>query len=70
MTTINVDIEVELDEFSDEDIKKEAKARGLLDEEDTEGGIVEMFYAFKLGKEDRAIELARKIAQDYTGMIL
>jgi hypothetical protein len=29
-----------------------------------------MFYAFKLGRNDRAMELAKKIAQDHVGGIL
>lgn len=69
LRTITVDVDVDLDEFSDEDIRAEAKDRGLLDYDACED-IIEMFYAFKLGKEQRAIELARKIAQDATGKIL
>lgn len=67
--TVTVDVDVDLDEFSDEDIKAEAKERGLLDY-DACDDIVEMFYAFKLGKDARAIELAKNIAQDATGKIL
>lgn len=67
--TITVDVDVDLNEFSDEDIRAEAKERGLLDY-DACDDIIEMFYAFKLGKETIAIELAKKIAQDATGKIL
>lgn len=67
-----VDVEVSLDEFSDEDILEEARERRLdpYPECEKESDITEMFYAFKLGREDRAMELARKIAQDHTGGML
>lgn len=69
MTTKYVTVSVDLDDFDDEDIKQEAKDRGLLNGEDDDE-ITEMFYAFKLGKDSRAIELAKKIAMDHTGKIL
>jgi len=69
MTIRTISVEVDLGDFDDDDIEQEAEERGLLNcENDDE--IFEMFYAFKLGKTDRAIELAKKIAQDHTGKIL
>lgn len=67
--TVTVDVEVDLSEFDDEDIREEAQSRGFL-EGDPEGDILEMFYAFKLGKTEHAMELAKKIAMDHTGKIL
>lgn len=66
-----VDVEIDLGEFSDEDILEEAKERRLggFEQEDP-SEITEMFYAFKLGRDDLAMELARKIAQDHTGRLL
>jgi hypothetical protein len=65
---VSVEVEVDMSDFTDLDIENEAKERGL-------GGIDpdhlnEMFYAFKLGRTDRALEIARQIAQDHKGMIL
>lgn len=67
-----VTVHVDLDDFDDDDIREEAVSRGLMDENENEidETIREMFYAFKLGRNDRAMELAREIAQDATGMIL
>ena len=65
-----VSVEVDLDDFDDDTIYEEAKERGLFDEQTCDETIQEMFYAFKLGKTDRAMELAREVAQNATGMIL
>jgi len=69
--TVYVDVEVDLSEFSDEDIFEEAKERRPGDFETQDpSDITEMFYAFKLGRDDLALKLARKIAQDHTGGLL
>lgn len=71
--TMTVDVEIDLDDIDDDDLRQEAEDRGMLDFDESRGYdemIEEMFYAFKLGKEDRAIELAKKIAMDHTGKIL
>lgn len=65
-----VSIEVDLGDFDDEDIKDEYELRGLGEGGMHSGDIEEMYYAFKLGKTERAIELARQIAQNATGKIL
>jgi hypothetical protein len=67
---ITTDVEVDLSDFDDDDIAEEYESRGLGGEGAVRDTIQEMFYAFKLGKEDRAIELARQIAQDAMGRIL
>lgn len=62
-----VDNQPDIDQFDDSAIESEYRARGL-------GGgaeeLSEMFEAFYLGRIDRAIELAKKIAQDATGRFL
>lgn len=69
--TINMDVEVDLSDFDDDDIEQEAIDRGfILSEVVDDSDIVEMFYAFKLGRDDKALELAKKIAMDHTGNIL
>ena len=68
-----VEVDVDLDEIDDDDLIEELKSRSLGDRvnlADTDEDIAEMFYAFKLGQDERAIELAKKIAQDHTGRIL
>jgi hypothetical protein len=66
--TVTVEAEVDLSDISDEDLLEELEERTL-------GGVQrdqveEMFYAFKLGKTERAVELARKLAQDVLGRVL
>lgn len=80
MTTVNVrawvDVDVDLDEVDDDDLLDEVRRRGFNvwkgseQIEDADERMTEMFYAFKLGKTERAIELAKGIARDHTGRIL
>jgi len=65
-----VDIDIDLSEIDDDDLIEELKSRNIgLPEGDVED-VTEMFYAFKLGKNERAMEIAKKIAQNHTGRIL
>ena len=66
---VDVDVDVEMSEIDTEDLLEELALRGH-DYVDTGELMAEMFYAFKLGKNDHALELAKKIAQEHTGMIL
>lgn len=78
--TVNIDahigyinLDIDLDDIDDDDLIAELQHRKLGNQvnlEDTESDITELFYAFKLGRDDRAMELAKKIAQDHTGRIL
>jgi hypothetical protein len=69
---VTVDVDVDMDDLTDEDLVSEMEERGLKTAADyeQEAQIEEMFYAFKLGKADRAMEIARQIAQEATGRIL
>ena len=67
--TVTVDVDVEMSDIDTEDLLEELALRGN-DYVDTGELLTEMFYAFKLGKTDHALELAKKIAQEHTGMIL
>ena len=71
MTTvsINVDVDVDLSEITDDDLIEELQERGTLPSS-FQYEMTEMFYAFKLGKNDRAMEIAKSIAQEHQGMIL
>jgi hypothetical protein len=69
--TISVDVDVDLSSFSDDEISEEFFSRSLSDSESVDqADIVAMHEAFYLGRTDRAVELARKIAQDHTGRLL
>jgi len=65
-----VDIDVDLEDIDTDDLIEELKFRNVGVPEGDIDDVVEMFYAFKLGREDRAMELAKKIAQDHVGGIL
>lgn len=67
---VSVEVEVDMSEFSDDDIRDEAAERGIIAGGGGDDSVTEMFYAFKLGRNDRAMEIARQIAQEHTGMIL
>lgn len=66
-----IDVEIDMEDIDTDDLVEELKSRnvGLFPEADIDD-VTEMFYAFKLGRIERAMELAKKIAQDHTGRIL
>jgi hypothetical protein len=66
----NVDIDVDLEDIDTDDLVEELKSRNVNVPDGNPDDVVEMFYAFKLGQTDRAMELAKKIACDNTGRIL
>lgn len=73
--TLEVDIgytsaDIDLGDIGIDDLREELRSRGSGVAEDLSDDVVEMFYAFRLGQTDRAIELAKKIACDHTGRIL
>jgi hypothetical protein len=65
-----IDIDVDLEDIDTDDLIEELKSRNTGPIDNSLEDVTEMFYAFKLGKTDRAIEIAKKIACDYTGRIL
>ena len=68
--TVEVDVDVTDDDFSDDDLIELCEARGIWISPAADDDIMEMFYAFKLGKTDHAMDVAKRIAQDRTGLIL
>jgi hypothetical protein len=71
--SVNAWVDVDLDDISDDDLIDELESRNLgrrFELNADENPITEMFYAFKLGRDDKAMEIAKKIAQDHTGRIL
>lgn len=69
MPHITVEVEVDIDEFDDDDIRREFIKRKLSDLEITVE-IDEIFYALKLGKNDIVMELVRKFVCNATGRVL
>jgi len=67
--TVSITIDVDISEFDDDDILCELQDRGIV-ACDIADELTEMFYAFKLGKQDRAIEIAKQISSNHMGMIL
>jgi hypothetical protein len=65
-----IDIDVDLEDIDTDDLIEELKSRNTGPIDNSSEDVTEMFYAFKLGKTDRAMEIAKKIACDYTGRIL
>jgi hypothetical protein len=65
-----VDLDVDLEEIDTDDLIEELRSRNVGVPEGDVENVLEMFYAFKLGRNDLAMELAKKIAQDHTGRIL
>jgi hypothetical protein len=59
-----------MEDIETDDLIEELQTRNVGVPEGSIEDVTEMFYAFKLGNEKRAIELAKKIAQDHTGRIL
>jgi hypothetical protein len=68
--TAYVHVDVDLDEIDTDDLIEELKSRNIGVPDGNVEDVTEMFYAFKLGRTDRAMELAKKIAQDHVGGIL
>ena len=72
MTTITVttDAEVDLEEIDTNDLVEELSRRDVGCGESVKELIDELFYAFKFGKNDLVLSLAKQIAQEHKGMIL
>ena len=69
--TVYVSVEVDFSEFDTDDLKDELKSRGVdVGESDMDDQLDEMFYAFKLNRLERALEIARQIAEGHKGAIL
>lgn len=78
--TVNVDVDVHLDDVDTDDLVEELESRGVpvsskkaevppLNGEETHP-LHEIFYAFKFGLTDRATELSRAYVCDELGVVL
>lgn len=69
--TIMTEVEVDLDDFDDDDIREEFESRNLASAgSDISDQIDELYYALYFGLNDKAMEIARKLAMDATGRVL
>ena len=62
MPYIQVDVDVDLDDFSDDDIRDEYESRGLGDDDDEEGMalLTKAWLADREGRKDEAYALLRE----------
>lgn len=67
--TVSVTIDVDISEFDDDDLLSELQERGIVTS-DIEDELTEMFYAFKLNRIERVLEIAKEISSNHVGMIL
>jgi len=65
-----ISVHVDLDEFDTDDLVDELQRRNKEVPGSVSSDIRRMFDAFKVGATDRAMAIAREIAQDSTGGIL
>lgn len=74
MAWVNVD--VELTEFSDSELKAEMISRGFQvfedgkDEYERDSEFQTLYELLALGKKDEALEMVRTMVQDHTGRVL
>lgn len=70
--TVDVDVDIDTDDLSDDDLIEICKERGIFsagaDVEDDP--IRAMWEAFRLGRVDRAMVLARQVAEAHVGRII
>ena len=71
MTTITIttDVDVDIEEFCDEDLIDECERRGLMFSDGNEFGNA-LFLALKLGDKDKVYELCRAHVQESRGCVL
>lgn len=71
-----VNVEVELSEFSDSELKAEMTTRGFLvfedgkDKYERESEWQRLYELLALGKKDEALELVQRMVQNETGRVL
>lgn len=73
MTTVTVEVDVDLGDLETDDLLEELESRGKSVDSpatDSDRQLVEIYHAFKFGLSDRATELARAYVCDQLGVIL
>lgn len=67
---VEVEVEADLDDFSVEELQRELMSRNEMVPGDTGDLIAQMWTAFYTGKENRAMEIARTLAETATGRMV
>lgn len=73
--TVDIEVEVDIDDFSDEDIIDEAEARGLATSipplnSEKHHPLHDVYYALKYGSDADALVLMRNFLCDELGVVL
>lgn len=69
-TTVEVDVDVSVDDLSDEDLIEICEERGLM-AGGVQGDVIdELFIHFKLGRHGAVLERVRELVQNAKGVIL
>lgn len=69
-TTVEVDVDVSVDDLSDDDLIEICEERGLM-AGGVQGEVIdELFTHFKLGRHDVVLERVRELVQNAKGVIL
>ena len=69
-TTVEVDVDVSVDDLSDDDLIEICEERGLM-AGGVQGEVIdELFIHFKLGRHDAVLERVRELVQNAKGVIL
>ena len=69
-TTVEVDVDVSVDDLSDDDLIEICEERGLM-AGGVQGDVIdELFIHFKLGRQDAVLERVRELVQNAKGVIL
>lgn len=69
-TTVEVDVDVSVDDLSDDNLIEICEERGLM-AGGVQGDVIdELFIHFKLGRHDAVLERVRELVQNAKGVIL
>lgn len=69
-TTVEVDVDVSVDDLSDDDLIEICEQRGLM-AGGVQGDVIdELFIHFKLGRHDAVLKRVRELVQNAKGVIL
>ena len=69
-TTVEVDVDVSVDDLSDDDLREICEERGIMLGGVSSDVIEELYTHFKLGRHGAVLERVRVLIQDAKGVIL
>lgn len=70
--TVDVDVDIDTDDLSDDELREICVERGIFHAgtENPNDNIVLMWQAFRTGDTERAMKLAKQVAEDHVGYIV